>query len=59
MRIEHIQGLDLSVVEHEDVERVKDESDLSESVSALIPEARSNSESIVCGTWHMYRSQDA
>ena len=54
-----MNGLGLCVVEHEDLECVEDENQLSESVSELIPEARSNAESVVCGTWHKYQSQDA
>ena len=50
--------LGLCVVEHEDIERVTDEDDLSETVWKLIPEARSNSELVVCGTWHLYKAQD-
>ena len=45
-----MNGLGLSVVAHEDVECVEDENQLSESVSELIPEARSNAKSVVCGT---------
>ena len=41
-----MNGLGLCVVEHEDVECVEDENQLSESVSELIPEARSNAESV-------------
>lgn len=54
-----MNGLGLCVVEQEGVECVEDENLLSESISELIPEARSNAGSVVCGTWHKYKAQDA
>jgi len=59
-RAEHaMRELGLCIVEHEDVQRVENEDELSESIRELIPEARSNPESVVCGTWHRYKGQDA
>lgn len=51
--------LGLCVVEHENIEKVTNEGDLSENVLDLIPEARSNFVSVVCGTWHRYKAHDA
>jgi hypothetical protein len=54
-----MEELGLSVVEHGDVQEVENEDDLSESLWELIPEARSNYDSVVCGTWHTYDAQDS
>jgi len=49
----------LTVVEAEHLQEVFDESDLSEQQAELIPEARRNVESVVCGTWHKFKNHDA
>ena len=54
-----MKKLGLQVVDRENFHEVVSEDDLSESVLKLIPEARSNVESVVCGTWHKYENQDA
>jgi hypothetical protein len=54
-----MRDLGLQVVDKQDLQEVVNDDDLSEEVWELIPEARRNVESIVCGTWHKYRSQDA
>jgi len=59
-RVEHaMRELGLQVVDREGLQEVINEDDLSEAVSRLIPEARRNEESVVCGTWHKYKTQDA
>ena len=52
-------ALGLTVVEEEHLQEVIDEDDLSESVAALIPQARKDAESVVCGTWHKFKFHDA
>ena len=52
-------ALGLTVVEAEDLQEVLDESELSEEQEKLIPEARRNVESVVCGTWHTFKNHDA
>jgi hypothetical protein len=54
-----MRDLGLQVVDKQDLQEVVNDEDLSEEVRELIPEERRNVESIVCGTWHKYRSQDA
>jgi hypothetical protein len=54
-----MRDLGLQVVDKQDLQEVVNDEDLSEEVRELIPEARRNVESIVCATWHKYRSQDA
>jgi hypothetical protein len=49
----------LTVVEYEDLQEVLEEDDLAEELAKLIPEARRNVESVVCGTWHRFKNQDA
>jgi hypothetical protein len=49
----------LTVVEYEDLQEVVDEDDLAEELAKLIPEARRNVESVVCGAWHRFKNQDA
>jgi hypothetical protein len=51
--------LGLTVVEYEHIQEVIDEDDLSEAVAALIPQARRDVESVVCGTWHKFKFHDA
>ena len=48
----------LVVTEDEAIEEVTDEDELSDAQIALIPEARLNVESVVCGTWHLYKNTD-
>jgi hypothetical protein len=54
-----MRDLGLQVVDKQDLQEVVNQDDISEEVWELIPEARRSMESIVCGTWHKYRSQDA
>jgi hypothetical protein len=54
-----MRGLGLCVVEQEDLQLVHDQDDLAEEVAKLIPEARRNEESVVCGTWYRYKHHDA
>ena len=49
----------LNLIESEQLQEVIDEDDLSEAVAALIPQARRDVESVVCGTWHNFKNQDA
>ena len=51
--------LGLNVVESEQLQEVTDEDDLEEEIAKLIPEARRNVESVVCGTWHLFKNHDA
>jgi hypothetical protein len=53
-----MRELGLTVVEAEQLQEVQDEDDLSEQVSELIPQARRDVESVVCGTWHKYKYHD-
>jgi hypothetical protein len=56
-RVEYaMRELGLRVVDKEQLQEVVNEDDLSEEVWELIPEARRNVESIVCGTWRKYQS---
>jgi len=54
-----LRDLGLTVTEAEDLEEVINEDDLEEEVAKLIPEARRNIESVVCGTWHLFKNHDA
>ena len=54
-----MRDLGLTVVESKQVQEVVDEDDLPEALAALIPEARRNVESVVCGTWHLFKNHDA
>jgi hypothetical protein len=54
-----MRDLGLTVVESDQLQEVVDEDDLPEAFAALIPEARRNVESVVCGTWHHFKNQDA
>jgi hypothetical protein len=54
-----MRDLGLTVVEAEHPQEVQDEDDLSEQVSKLIPQARRDVESVVCGTWHRFKYHDA
>jgi len=54
-----MRDLGLTVVEAEHLQEVQDEDDLSEQVSRLIPQARRDVESVVCGTWHKFKYHDA
>jgi hypothetical protein len=49
----------LTVIGSEQLQEVIDEDDLSEDLAKLIPEARRNVESVVCGNWHYFKNQDA
>ncbi len=48
----------LTVIESEQMQEVVDEDALSEELASLVPEARRNVESVVCGTWHFYKHHD-
>jgi hypothetical protein len=54
-----MRDLGLTVVESEQLREVVDEDDLPDELAALIPEARRNVESVVCGTWHRFKNHDA
>ena len=54
-----MQKLGLNVNNSEQVQRVINEDDLSEAVAELIPQARKDEESVVCGTWHKFKTLDA
>jgi hypothetical protein len=51
-----MKKLGLTVVESEKIEEVIDDDEFSDAVSELFPEARRNVESVVCGTWHRFKS---
>jgi len=60
LRVENVmRDLGLTVVGGEQLEEVIDEDDLPEEVWKLIPEAKCNVDSVVCGTWHLFKNQDA
>jgi hypothetical protein len=60
LRVTNVMNDDgLTVVEAEQLQEVTDESELSEEQADLIPEARRNVESVVCGTWHKFKNHDA
>ena len=60
LRVKNVMADDgLTVVEDDDLQEVTDEDDLSEELAKLIPEARRNVESVVCGTWHFFKNHDA
>ena len=54
-----MRDLGLTVVESKQVQEAVDEDDRPEALAALIPEARRNVESVVCGTWHLFKNHDA
>ena len=54
-----MRDLGLTVIEAEDMEEVINEDDLQEEVAKLIPEARREVESVVCGTFHLFKNHDA
>jgi hypothetical protein len=59
-RVEYAMGeLGLNVVDSEQLQEVCDEDELSEAVAELIPQARRDEESVVCGTWHKFKNHDA
>lgn len=51
--------LELTVTEDEQVHEVVNEDDLSEAQAALLLESRRNVDSVVCGTWHLFKNHDA
>jgi hypothetical protein len=60
MRVDDaMRKLGLTVVEDEDLQEVQNEDDLSEEVWKLVPQAKRDVESVVCGTWHMFKHHDA
>lgn len=54
-----MRKLELTVVDSEQVSEVVNEDDLSEAVWQLLPEAKQNEASVVCGTWHLFKNFDA
>jgi hypothetical protein len=54
-----MNDLGLTVVSSEHLQEAVDENDLSAEVWELIPEARRNVESVVCGTWYRFKNHDA
>jgi hypothetical protein len=54
-----MKELGLTVIDSENVQEVIDETTLSDSVFDLLPKAKSNSSSVVCGTWHRFKNFDA
>lgn len=54
-----MEKLGLTVVEDEGIAEVLDEDELSDDVAKLIPQARRDVESVVCGTWHRFKFHDA
>ncbi len=54
-----VKELGLTVIDSESVEEVVDETILSDSVFELLPEAKRNFNSVVCGTWHRFKNHDA
>jgi len=54
-----LRDLGLTVTEAEDMEEVTDEDDLQQEVAKLIPEARREVESVVCGTFHLFKNHEA
>jgi hypothetical protein len=51
--------LGLTVSEAEQISEVIDDDNLSEALLDLLPEARRNEGSVVCGTWHFFKNFDA
>ena len=54
-----MRDLGLSVIDSQRLQEVIDEDELPEELAKLIPEARRNVESVVCGTWHLFKNHDA
>jgi hypothetical protein len=54
-----MHDLGLAVVESEQLQEVTNEDDLREELANLVPEARRNVGSVVCGTWYYYKNHDA
>jgi hypothetical protein len=54
-----MQKLGLNINGSEQVQQVINEDDLSEAVAEIIPQARRDEESVVCGTWHKFKNHDA
>lgn len=54
-----MRDLGLTVTEAENIEEVIEKDDLQEEVAKLIPEARRDVESVVCGTFHLFKNHDA
>ena len=54
-----MKELGLTVIDSENVQEVIDETTLSDSVFDLLPEAKRNFDSVVCGTWHRFKNHDA
>jgi len=54
-----MHDLGLTVVESEQLQEVADEDELPAELAKLIPEARRNVESVVCGTWHRFKNHNA
>lgn len=54
-----MKDLGLTVIDSEEIGEVIDEDQLSDAQWELLPEAKRNARSVVCGTWHRFRHQDA
>ena len=54
-----MRDLGLNVVESQRLQEVINEDDLPEEPASLVPEARRNVESVVCGTLYRYKNHDA
>lgn len=54
-----MKELGLTVIGSEELREVTDDTTLSDAVFDLLSEAKRNSNSVVCGTWHKYKNQDA
>ena len=54
-----MRDLGLTVVESEELSEVVDEDLLSDALWDLLPEAKRHAGSVVCGTWHRFKNQDA
>ena len=60
IRVAYVMNdLGLTVVSSENLQEVVDEDDLSAEVWELIPEARRNVDSVVCGAWHRFKNHNA
>jgi len=60
LRVENVmRDLGLVLVEAEHLQEVVDVDELSAGVAKLIPQARRDVESVVCGTWHKFKHHDA
>jgi hypothetical protein len=54
-----MEKLGLRVIDSEQLQEVIDEDVLSDAAAELIPQARRDEASVVCGTWHRFKNHDA